>query len=239
MRGTNFSGFLMKYSKLIAPLGGLILILLTWQVLLPRINAISDARRILANEKIRLSKLQAKLQDLQSLNEYELTQRSDLALKLLPQQKDVVLAMGTISKLAAENGILVESLQVSPGEISATPSAVPETVTTIEKFDKLAFKVSAFGTLDQLKEFWSSSERTFPLMQIKNLKISFEGGAASADFVIEAYFLSLPTKLGPAESLLPKLTSEEENFLKSLVGYKSYPTATFPQVSGRANPFSF
>ena len=180
-------------------------------------------------EEVRLEKIKAKLADLENLNEFELIGRANLSLRAVSTEKNFLEVLENLSLLSNNNGLILESFQVAPGEIST--SGLPD------KLGRLSFKVGLVGDIKGLEAFLREAEKTLPIVSFLQTDISFMG--STVEFRLEDYFLPLPTKLGSLENPLPKLTAEEEKILSSFSGFTSLSGQPVPMPSGRANPFSF
>jgi Tfp pilus assembly protein PilO len=225
---------LLKYQRLVQPILLIISLLVFYQFLLPKFNQVKGQYE--ANEKARKQKeaLQAKIQDLQSLNEYELSEKSELLLLALPAGKDVAGKMSLVSKITEESGLVVESLKISPGEV-ATQSAEKKEV------DELVFKLTLSGEINQFIDFLENASEFLPLMGVTDINIELANNSqATINCTLKSYYADLPASLGKVDSPVPKLTAQEETLLEELRKYSSYETEIFePMPGGKANPFTF
>lgn len=226
------------YIKFAAPAVLIVVFLVTFFLVIPQYNKVKKARQSLSKEKVKIEKLKEKAQALQGLNEYELSEKAEIALKALPAKKDVFQAMGVISRLARETGVIIEKLSASPGEISEeTPSK------TTPPEGKLAFKLELLGTQEQFHAFLEKLSEFIPLVDTKKVRLRTSEEVASSEFTLELYFSPLPKLLGKPETPLPKLTQEEERTFEMISTLSYYVSeealAPAPGPSGRANPFTF
>lgn len=225
---------LLKYQRLVQPVILIISLLVFYQFLLPKFNQVKGLYE--SNGKARKQKeaLQAKIQDLKSLNEYELSEKSELLLLALPAGKDVAGKMSLVSKITEESGLVVESLKISPGEV-ATQSAEKKEV------DELVFKLVLNGEINQFIDFLENASELVPLMEISDIKIELTNNSqATINCTLRSYYADLPASLGKVDSPVPKLTAQEETLLEELRKYRSYETEKFePMPGGKANPFTF
>lgn len=199
----------------------------TWVFIWPKASQVLMARKNLDQETVRLERLRVKVSDLKSLNEFELSQRAELVLKAVPAGKKFLEVLVNFNKLANNQGVVVESFRVLPGELAATQSG------------KLTFTVSLLGSQEGVKNFLAEAEKSLPLVDIKKVKITTEKDVFQAELNFENYFFSLPATLGKLDSTLPKLTADEEKVLGKLSGFTSFPAEVLPPPMGKPNPFTF
>lgn len=218
-----------KRSSLILLLVGILVIYFTWSFFIPRVNEVWQAKNNLERERLRLENLKIKLGDLEGLNEFELSSRTQLSLQAVPAEKDFIGVLRVLGKLATDQGLVVESFQVTPGELS------------LKEKSKLVFKISLVGNIEAIKLFLEKIEKILPLVNVVGgVKINLTGEIAAVDLNVENYFIPLPTTLGILEVPIAKLTPAEEKALASLTGFTSFPAeAIVPQATGRTNPFAF
>ncbi len=229
----NYKIGLIKYHHLFLPLVLVVSLVIGWTIFLPRFEQIKETYDSLQRERKRVSQLQAKIQDLETLNEYELSEKSERLLTALPSLKNPVGMMTMVDQLAEENSLLVEELRVSPGEVATEAAEITEE-------EELVFKLTMSGSISQFLNFLKVANQSLPLvtLQIKNFDIS--GQSFSTDVTLVGYYSGLPKTLGKAEAPVPKLTPEEEKLLNQLREYHLYETETFESLpGGKPNPFTF
>lgn len=214
-------------------------ILVTFLFVRPQFEKVKMIREQLAREKIKIAKLQTKVSALEGLNEYEISEKAQTALKALPARKEVFQAIDIINLLASENGLVVESLSVSPGEISDDEATL--TTETELKKDRLSFKLELLGAPEGFQRFLTRLAEFVPLTDSKKVEFGAEGGIN--EFSLEFYFAPPPTTLGKTEDSLPTLTEKEEETYRSIsnLPYLVPEETEAPIYSsfGRTNPFSF
>jgi len=232
MKNLSLSELLFRYERILFIFIGIFLVFISWSFIIPKTRDVLEAKKALDQEKIRLSRLEAKLADLKTLNEFELSERTTLSLQAIPDKKNVMAVMTSLRTQATETGAAIESLQVSPGELSATASAKPGV-------DKLDFKLEIVGTLDSVLNLFEKIQSSLPLVSLSQVKIELSGETVTVSLTLESYFLPLPETLEAIDSPVPKLTSDEEKVLGEISSYSFLPPVSFPPVVGRTNPFSF
>jgi len=208
------------------------LIFIGWFYLIPKAKEVLEAKNTLEQQEKRLIGLRAKLADLESLDETGLQERFDSSLKAIPEKKVPVSVMTILREEALGKGLLVDSLSVSPGGISATASAH-------SALDKISFKTQISGSLNGVLDFLKEVSSFLPLMAVRQIAITLNNEIANTSLVIESYSLPLPTTLGSLDSPVSKLTPEEEKTLREISQFRYFPSSSFAPSGGRANPFSF
>jgi Tfp pilus assembly protein PilO len=226
-----------KYRYLAFPaVVGLIILILTVIILIPSIKQIIQKRQALTQEKETLAKLTQKVADLEGLDPIELANKTDVVVKSLPAEKDVPRILATLSILATESGVMIESVKVAPGALS--------TVSGQEKAKEkpaLSFEISIKGAMVAIRDFLDRISSTVPVMQINEAFLSGDEEERRAEVSFDAYFLPLPKTLGLPENPLAKITSDEEIAYKKIERFY-FPLAAeiLPSVgSGKENLFSF
>lgn len=228
------------YIKFAGPFALILIVVLTLLVVKPQYQKLKAVRQNLAQEKVKLQKLEDKLEALEAIDEIKLQEKATLSLKALPARKDVFEAMEVIDRLAQETGVIIEKLSVNPGEIEEEEGG---TEAKIRKEELLAFKLELLGTQEQLQKFLESLGEFIPLADTKRVTLGASEGVSSSEFSLELYFSPLPKEIGRPEDPLPELSAEEEKILEKIAGLPYYVsevvlTPAFTP-SGRTNPFTF
>lgn len=226
------------YIRLATPIVLIGIVVATLFFARPQYDRVKKARQALASERQKIEKLEAKVQALETLDETELSQKVEAALKALPAKKEVLPGILIMSRLAEETGMIIERFSVSPGEISEEESEEGKATTSKEE---LSFKLEVLGSQEQFRAFLERLAEFVPLTDVKKASLSFTGDVGTAEFTWELYFSPLPKVIGEPETPLPKLTAEEEEAfarISTLPYYVSEKVFT-PVPSGRENPFTF
>lgn len=200
----------------------------TWGFVVPQFNQAMENKKSLDLENEKLVKMKNKLNDLNSLNEFELGQRTRITLKALPNTKNPFEVLSILTKMAEENGLAVNSFNIKPGPMVVTEQG------------SLIYKLTLLGGVMAIKDFLKELESVLPLMSHSgktNIEIGVE--QATINLSAESYFQPLPKTLGSSDTAVEKLSSDEEKYLTTLSGYKTFPEEIVPPPSGKANPFSF
>lgn len=209
---------------------GILLIAVGWFFLLPQINRILEMWTDLKRERSQLSKLQEKLVYLKGLNEYELSQRTELSLKAIPSEKNFIGTLLTIRQLAENDGLIMKSFKVTPGVISPQKKGV------------LGFKIVVSGDAGKIRFFLADLEKILPLINpVDKLQLEIRT-STDINLSLESYYIPFPEKIGSLDAPVSGLTSNEEKTLQSLSDFTSLDLEDFSNAasaSGRPNPFVF
>lgn len=210
-------------------IGGILLVIFTWSFIVPQVKQILSAKSSLDQEQARLEKIKRKLNELRTINQNDLSQRTDLSLQAVPPEKNFLDLLSNLEKAANKNNLAVESFQVIPGSLNVTQQG------------KLSLKMSIAGSLENVKNFLVSAENILPIVDMKVVKIGIEKDIATTEVNLDLSFLPLPKTLGNIDSPLPRLTADEENALSKLSGFE-YIQNDLGESSvpaGKDNPFTF
>lgn len=217
----------------------LILIITTF-ILKPKLELVINYRQQLIKDKKILTDLTKKLATLEGLAKVEFSEKTDIALAVLPAEKNVPNSLFVIKGMALNNGLVLSNITIgSVGEIA--------TVSSTEKIRKdtilPSFKLNAsfFGEIKMIKDFISQIQSTAPLMGVESFSISQKKTLIpEVKMEIEAYFLSFPETLGKPEQQLTMITSAEEKMLNRISEFTFFRSeGDLPNLPvGKENLFS-
>ncbi len=193
-----------------------LILIITVSVLIPKVRVIADSRQGLLKDKKNLTGLTKKLAALEGLAQVEFSEKVDVALAVLPMEKDVPGNLAVIKSLALNNGLIVNNITIGEiGEIAAVnPTAKMAKNTILPSFK---INVSLIGNIEMIRNFINQIQLTAPLMAVKNVSISQKKTEIpETSLGIEAYFLPLPKTLGKPEQQLVAITSGEEKIFNRI-----------------------
>lgn len=227
------------YIKFAGPFALVLTFVLTLFVVKPQYQKLKTVRQNLAQEKVKIEKLEDKVEALEAIDEIKLQEEATFALKALPAKKDVFEAMEVIDRLAQETGVIIDKLSVNPGVVSSQEVAETEGI----KEGHLAFKLELLGTQEQLRNFLKLLGEFIPLADTKRVTLGASEAVSSSEFSLELYFSPLPKEIGRPEDPLPELSAEEEKVLEKISELPYYVSEVVLTPvfipSGRTNPFTF
>jgi Tfp pilus assembly protein PilO len=193
-----------------------LILVVTVFVLKPRVEVMTKSRQQLTKDKKILADLTKKLATLEGLAKVEFSEKTDIALAVLPAEKDVPSNLAVIKNVALNNGLIVNDITISEvGEIATVSSESKLKKDAILPSFKL--NVSLTGSMEMIKNFISQIQSTAPLMEVKNVSLSQKKTESpETKMEIEAYFLPFPKTLGKPEQQLIAITSGEEKIFSRI-----------------------
>lgn len=231
---TNYFQLLANYQSLVFLGLGFLVVIIGIFVIWPKIQEINQARITLGTNTKYLEGLKAKLKDLQSLNEFELTDRNNLSIRAIPEVKNPLGTLISLRSMATDLGVDIEEISVAVGDVSTQSAQKEET-----GIAKINFKMKITGSKTAIFDFFKKTEESLPIVTADNVKIELSGESAVSELNLNSYFLTFPEKIGKISDPVKKLTSEEEKLLDKISGFSYVPPTTFTPSSGRSDPFAF
>lgn len=217
-----------------------LILIITISVLMPKVRTIADSRQQLLKDKKILADLTKKLAALEGLAQVEFSEKVDVALAVLPAEKDVPGNLSVIKNVALNNGLIVNNITIGEvGEIATVSSESKAKKDAILPSFKL--NVSLTGGMEMIKNFISQIQSTAPLMAVESTSIAQKKTEIpETKMEIEAYFLPFPKTLGKPEQQLVAITSEEEKMFNRINEFTFFRSETsLPNLPvGKENLFS-
>lgn len=230
----NYFQLLANYQSLVFLGLGFLVVILGIFIVWPKIQEINQARITLGANTQYLNGLKAKLKDLQSLNEFELTDRNNLSVRAIPEVKNPLGTLISLRSMATDLGVDVEEISVAVGDVST------ESAKGVEAgIAKINFKMKIGGSKTAIFDFFKKTEESLPIITADNVKVSLSGESAQAELNLTSFYLSYPETLGKIDDPVSKLTNDEEKLLDKINGFAYIPPTTFTPAQGRSDPFAF
>jgi len=209
-------------------------------ILKPKLEIIfKTSSQLSANKKI-LTALTKKLATLEGLAKVELTDKTNLALDVLPAEKEIAGSLFSIKKVAYNSGLVVGDISISEiGEL-ATVSA-RQKVNKNETIPSFKISLHLFGEVEKVKNFISSLESNTPLMRISQISLNTKKDSPQeATIDLDAFFLPFPVSIGKSEQPLVAITPEEEKVFTRISEFNSFKSEQeIPNLPvGKENLFS-
>jgi hypothetical protein len=231
---TNYLQLIANYQSLVFLGLGILVFLIGIFIVWPKIQDVNNARNTLNTNTQYLNKLKAKLKDLQSLNEFELTDRHNLSIRAIPEVKNPLGTLISLRSLATDLGVDIEEISVTVGGVSSESAEIKDT-----GLAKINFKVKLSGSKTTVFDFFKKTEESLPIVTADNVKVSLSGESASAELNLNSYYLSYPETIGKIDQPVSKLSNEEEKLLSKISSFSYIPATTFTPAQGRSDPFTF
>lgn len=171
-------------------------------------------QQAIAQKKEDLQKLEAKVNSLHEVNEPVVEQQLTELRAAMPEQKNVAGVIAGLSRLAQENSLGIDALQLKPGKL-ATDSAQQQ----------VTIRLAITGDIKNVDSFLQKLAQIRRIFTIQ--KFSGTNSSSTGGFVVTlelAFYTSpLPTKLGDKYSdPLPKLTTDQQTLLTKLATFPIY-----------------
>lgn len=219
------------------------MVVLSLVFLKPKLWEIFRLRQSYSTNEKKISQLTKKITVLEGLDQNDLVSKSEPILQILPSLKDVPTVFSKLKGLGSETGATISVVKVEPGELEIATASAKEILS-------LPFSVIVIADVDKLKSFLTKIESSRPLMIIENLEVSGkENNLLEAEIKFNTYYLPLPESLGPIETAVTFLTSQEQETYQLAVSRFAageegaiLPEGGFsltPASTAKENPFVF
>lgn len=230
----SYSKFLGKFRLFVLPVVTVIVLVVAFQLLAPRIKDILALNKSIKDLEGKVANVDKKLSILASLDSNILQAQVVEAEKALPSQKDIPGLLAALDRLAQNSGVSITSFQVAPGQVTATTSAQAVGA------ESLPFKLSLAGGYNGIKDFLSRAVHSNRTLRVRSVAMTAQSGPASvsASLDMETFYQILAKiKFAPSDRL-PDITVEEQKALEeaSRRPYLSEISGSRPPT-GKVNPF--
>lgn len=163
--------------------------------------------------------LQKKLDTLNNLDEGTLRLQLTNVLSAVPAERSFPTLFETVEGVAFQTGVSVVEMHLSGGTTLATPSSAKVTAADKKLGTRtVPFSVTVSGSLSAVQQFITLVPNVRRLLRIRTFSISFPREIRPLTIAIEmdAFYEPLPTSLGTAKSVLPQLSTADEEILTRL-----------------------
>lgn len=159
-----------KYRFAFVPGGIIFIALLSLIIVLPgQIRFLIKQNKQVKQTNTKIEELRTKHLLLSSLDEEQLKHRAVIAVRALPEDKEIPIILQSLREAVTEPGFLIEELAFSPGKIEREDE---EESSENKRIEELPIKVKIIGRTDDLLDLFASLEKRLPLYEIKDCKIS-------------------------------------------------------------------
>ncbi len=244
----------------------LVMVVVLFTVGFPKLSETIDLYKSISQTNQDLKNLEEKNKLLTSENASQLSSEITLLNSAVPSSKDAIGLVAGMQRLAAENGLIMQTIQVAPGklryvqkessgsaviapvseatvaEISADEASVPNGSKYVDGVETFDFQSTMTGPYAQVEQFLASFPLTLRLIDLNQINISTEGDASLGVVRVlvsgVAYYKSLPATLPDPKTPLVKLTREETDAISKIKGYRVVSTLPDLKSTGSVeNPF--
>jgi len=182
----------------------------------------------------RWTSLNNKAEMLKKLDEEDLREKVNKAVKSLPIKKEIPQVIASVERLVRSNNLDPNSISIDSGKIS-TESAQQEVKTAAEI---LKVNLGISGSYDNLKNFLAKLLSVNRLLTLENFSIKSTGeNDFSSSVALSYYYQALLSKPQDVEAPVELLTNEEKDILDEVSNYEYISEPFMASPSSRINPF--
>lgn len=225
----------------------LIVIFIVW----PRFSdvmALQKSNKTLADNA---EKLEQKVTQLASLDESKLRSQKDVALELIPSDKEIFKFIGQIEQVRNSSGVAITNLSV--GSVGQFGSGKPDVLgsappppsgagdISIAGANEVQMKLSVTSDYRSTMQFLNYVYSLPRVVLVKDLSLSSSESQISSSMTINAIWSQMPSELGSIESPLTLLTKSQEEIIQNVqaAGPGSSTNTVEPDVAtGRDDLFT-
>lgn len=244
----------------------LVMMVLVFTVGFPKLNETLGLFGRISEGNNDLANLQEKNKVLVSENSPSLQSDITLLNSAVPSSKDAIGLVAGMQRLAAENGLIMQTIQVAPGKLrfvqseasgSATVVPVPEgtaaqvaadeaaavaSVKKVEGVETFDFQAQMTGPYAQVEQFLAAFPLTLRLIDLNQINISTEGDPSLNTVRVlvsgVAYYKNLPSTLPDPKTAVTKLTKEDTDAIARIKSYRVVSSLPDLKTTGSVdNPF--
>lgn len=231
MKKTIFE-FYGRYKLLIRPavLAILSLIILT-ALIIPQLLAFFSGQGKLRQNQSRLGLLEAKSNDLQSIDEEDFQQKLRVAFMVLPKEKDIPESMANVTNILSISGVVLSDARVvdSPGRGSANSFQLVLTI---------------IGNMQSIRKVLVDLTESPRIVRVEGIdaRAAKQGTEIQADITTTVFYEPAPAVSLVVDQPLPTLTSDDQKIITQLaaslgplvrVGSEAAPSIPL----GKVDPF--
>ncbi|OGY29581.1 MAG: hypothetical protein A3F35_02790 [Candidatus Woykebacteria bacterium RIFCSPHIGHO2_12_FULL_45_10] len=229
-------------------------------IIMPQLDRIAAASKVVREKETRLNRLKTKLDLLNKIDEEALNEKVANAEITLPSGKSLAPLVEGIKKLSSDSNLILNSMKLKPGKI-ATDSAKKATGQAAEKanppgseaansdanlpnsrFD-LLFAVELKGNFESFQKFLSLVEKTKRLLIVVSFTATSTNNDSSFSLIMNAPYRNVHKDSSDtvAEDLAPETDETKEIYNRlneDFIEYtKPVPGESCQSCTGTTNPF--
>lgn len=235
MKKEDILKFYSKYKLFIFPISvAFSSLLLIGLVILPQTIKLIANQKTGSEMSSKSQFLEAKAQELEIIDEEDLSKKVEYALNIYPADRDFGNAVGVIQRISTQTGFNIVSLNVGGSSIKG--GAQNYTIT-----------LQLVGSKSLIPTILNALENGPRLMKVESIAISQSAGTQGVEINLglNVLFSPIPQNFGTVDSPLPQLSQKEERLLVKLAGaqektgiIQSKGEEFVPaSPKGKANPF--
>ncbi len=204
----TIQAILSKYQFYLWPVGALFLsAILIGLVIIPQISRYMRIQGEIQLRKDRITNLSQKAQKLEAVDEKSTKEDLEVALLMLPSERDVLSVLASVQTLAETNNLRIEDLAYSTGTADAG-----------KKDESYALKLSINGEMDNLETFIEKIKTTPKIIRLDMLSLSGNriSTVYTSETTLRSYFQPLPKIVGAVDAPLQETTIKDKELLAKL-----------------------
>lgn len=235
MKVESLKKFYMAYKLYIFPaVVGVCCLILTVLVILPQTIKLVGNQRSEEENLNRFKILEAKAAELDNYDESDLRQKVQIALSVLPPDKDLAGATGFLQQIITQAGFIPSSIQIG-GQVSPT----------VKGSSNQSYLINAqvSGSRSKINSLINSIENSGRMVKLSSIDISPGQGieAVNISLGIEVLYFPFSSQAASIDAPLPKLTDKDQQLLAIFTQFNTIPSEADSTVTlsprGKVNPF--
>jgi hypothetical protein len=244
----NLKKFLRLYNKFILPTVIFIVCAgVTYYGIIPGIKSIQNL--YLEQKKIgdEVASINKRIAILTAMDEETLRSQVVALMTAVPDAKYLPSVFLTLDAISQETNITVSTMSITSGGNIATQSATGTTAAAkqIGSSPPIAVKMSANGTVDQIKAFLDLTASVRRLLRVNKFTMEINPDLSSKISIdLDAFYAPLPKTLGKSSDPLTGFTANDEELLNKVASYRlisqellNYDTPQPIIYGSKSNPF--
>lgn len=217
----------------------IIIILLTFFLVKPKVLETIDTLNILKTNQEILANLQKKSARLASIKSDDTDILLNEAKIALPSEKDPVSIFTSLDNLSIDTQVSIDNIAFNPGLLSSDsaaikkPSGITDTASS-KSAPALSFNISIKGEWENLKNLINKMLNSRRLFDISNIEITFMENSKqvlNSNLSIIVYYLPEVVQSGKIDNILPDITPQEKEILYKLSSLPDFSNKLIANIS--------
>ncbi len=208
-------------------------------LIIPQIIAFFNTNKLISDTQQRVNSLNTKAQTLASIKTDEYQSNLNLALAVLPENRDIPTAIGQVQTVVGESGLQLGSVSFAGNSSGGANSGTAGSGSSAQSYE---IKIEVLGSPNQLNALFSNFNNGPEIMKLNGLGITSSGkGLLDASLTLSSYYQGPPAVLGDVEKPIEGMTPQEIDLLTKI--QKQVPPSIVTSSSinlpprGKPNPF--
>jgi hypothetical protein len=226
MQAPTLNRWMLRHPMLLKAVGlTAVTTLIILGVIVPTFTRASELSQEIEIKKKDEAELTEKVSILTAIDQDLLLERVTILDLALPPRKDVVLYLSTIDGLSRELGLSFAGISLAPGDVTeASESAQVQVGKKVQAggLQTLETEIKLGGSKERIYDFLRALENTFPLMQVKDVKVSAGGIEENYNLSVRLGMLWATRDVSEVKGQVSLFTEEEEEYFQQLAGHTRY-----------------